>query len=337
MKKDILEQIIKTVLFEQENIDTSASKEVEIDTVAPLREKRIILAPLSKSQRAEIVESGGITGFNVTMKFDKFASMNTTVFYSTIINYIKANRQIGTIGSFNVLDTTNDQPRYTYILNNLDIARSKRSLNCVITVLLYSPLYQLASDIDDTNQNTRLVTQLTDLTYLTVGNIPVYLISDMSKFIALLKMQATKAKLELVDNKLNKKIAFPNLVTIDNITPPVETSQSEKAVAVNSDKPFTPQNLDVTQTDASADKEVNITTDTDTSTKIIYPYTLQSGNIVYTMSDSDQWVYTLVNSDWYTMKKLDFESMVNGGPQAKQYILPKSNTAVYNKLNALLK
>lgn len=87
----------------------------------------------------------------------------------------------------------------------------------------------------------------------------------------------------------------------------------------------------------------NIKPEDDPSLKqtITYPYTIQSGtakgNIIYTTADSDPWVYVKDNDLWLTTKKSDFEDTITGGPEPKIITIPKSNTAAYNKLNALIK
>lgn len=43
-------------------------------------------------------------------------------------------------------------------------------------------------------------------------------------------------------------------------------------------------------------------------TKFTYPYTAQNGNVIYTMSDGDDYIYTYMNNVWKTMLKKDFES-----------------------------
>lgn len=74
---------------------------------------------------------------------------------------------------------------------------------------------------------------------------------------------------------------------------------------------------------------------------ITYPYTIQKGtskgNIIYTTSDSDPWVYVKNNDLWLTAKKSEFEANFTGGPDPKTITIPKTNTAAYNKLNALIK
>ena len=61
------------------------------------------------------------------------------------------------------------------------------------------------------------------------------------------------------------------------------------------------------------------------------------GNIIYTTADSDPWVYVKDNDLWLTAKKSEFEANFTGGPDPKTITIPKSNTAAYNKLNALIK
>jgi hypothetical protein len=70
--------------------------------------------------------------------------------------------------------------------------------------------------------------------------------------------------------------------------------------------------------------------------KIKYPYT-KGKNIVYTMSDSDPQVYVKVNDQWFATKKSEFELSLNGGPEPAAITIPKTNTDVYNKLDALIK
>jgi hypothetical protein len=354
MKRDILEQIIKVVLSEQttipdDNITLNVKKQ-------DFREKKFILTSLSNSKITNIINAGGITGFNIKLKFAKFPSKYTDVIYNTITDYIYANRQIGTRSKFASIDSTNNQPRYMYIYNNLDISRTNRVANCVVTVLLYSPIFQLASEIDKLNQNDEMETQLTRLNIGITNGIPIYTINDMSKFIASLK--ARSGKLELVDNKLKKKIKFPNLAAIGNITPPQEEPQSndivdkqvdstpaQKTVMIPADS--TDQKTDITPsatTNTSADNVTNASTSKNNlsvSDALTYPYTITSGsaagNVIYTMSDTDPWVYVKVNNEWYTAKKSEFEVNQSTGDETTSMLIPKSNTAAYNKLNALIK
>lgn len=94
------------------------------------------------------------------------------------------------------------------------------------------------------------------------------------------------------------------------------------------------------------------------STKIVYPYTFKPSDVnldsdiftydtiyttVYTMSDTDPWAY-IYNPRfgyWHILKKSRFEYII-ANPKTElsdndlPHIVPKSNTAVYNKLNKLL-
>lgn len=75
---------------------------------------------------------------------------------------------------------------------------------------------------------------------------------------------------------------------------------------------------------------------------ITYPYTIltgpDKGDIVYTMAKTDLWVYIKVNDEWWTLKKSEFESKAPPiEPIVKWIKLPKTKTALYTKLNALIK
>jgi hypothetical protein len=42
--------------------------------------------------------------------------------------------------------------------------------------------------------------------------------------------------------------------------------------------------------------------------KITYPYTTENGNVLYTMADTDDYIYTIMDGAWRTMRKKDFEA-----------------------------
>ena len=42
--------------------------------------------------------------------------------------------------------------------------------------------------------------------------------------------------------------------------------------------------------------------------KITYPYTADNGNVLYTMADTDDYIYTIMDGAWRTMRKKDFEA-----------------------------
>jgi hypothetical protein len=55
------------------------------------------------------------------------------------------------------------------------------------------------------------------------------------------------------------------------------------------------------------------------------------------MSDTDKWVYVKVNDEWYTTNKIDFErQQLDGGPRPNEKLIPKTETDVYAKLDALV-
>jgi hypothetical protein len=61
--------------------------------------------------------------------------------------------------------------------------------------------------------------------------------------------------------------------------------------------------------------------------KITYPVTAQDGNMIYTMSDTDPYVYTLMDNKWRTIRKADYEA----GKSSAGTII--SNRNAINKLN----
>jgi hypothetical protein len=411
MKPNLLEQLIKKALLEQ-------------------AEKKVIIGPMSKSNRNDVIASGGITGFTVTMKFRGQAPTMES-FIRNIRPYISANSQIGADSSYDVADKSdNVTSRYMYVIGD-DIANSKRVLKMNVWVLLYSPLYQLAKQIDRLKNNDRYQEQITGVIEWRAGLIPVYTYNDAAKWISILKNQSSNLKLDLTDNQLKKKIAFPNLttinkqeldqekisgetkvVTIDNTNrneyddtfftgtaeisydaygnrkltyingsigvsrtldrmPGIYTGEFKDGMPSNgkavwddgevwegemsSNGIIDPNTGNIENfsfrksknTKVSNSKQTNSDTfsvDSETSNEtdiITYPYTMTDGpakgNIIYTMSDSDPWVYTKVNDEWYTTKKSEFESGLKGGPAPKTILIPKTNTAVYKKLDALVK
>jgi hypothetical protein len=410
MKPNLLEQLIKKALLEQ-------------------AEKTVIIRPMSKSERNDVIAAGGITGFTITMKYRGQAPSMESIL-PRLQNQIAANSQIGQNSSYDVADKSSDASsrtsRYMYVIGD-DIAKSKRILKMNVWVLLYSPLYQLATQIDRLKKNNRYQEQLTGVIEWYAGSIPVYTYNDAAKWIAILKTQSSNLKLELRDNQLKKKIAFPNLttinkqeldqekisgetkiVTIDNtnrkeydstsFTGTAEISYdvygNRKLTYINGSvrvrresdgirgiyngefKNGMPSNGKVVWNDGevwegemsstarldpdtgnvasynftkskntivSNSKQTStdqVSLDSETSDEngvIIYPYTTKRGDRIYTMSDSDPWVYAKVDNEWLTAKKSEFESSINGAPDPKVITIPKTNTAVYAKLDALVK
>jgi hypothetical protein len=417
MKPNLLEQLIKKALSEQ-------------------AEKQVVIGPMSKSGRNDVIAAGGITGFTVTMKFrGQHPPMES--FIQNIQSYVASNSQIGAGSSYDVKDKSdNSTNRYMYVIGD-DIAKSKRVLKMNVWVLLYSPLMQLATKIDSLKNNDRYQEQITGVIEWYAGGIPVYTYNDAAKWISILKNQSSNLKLDLTDNQLEKKIAFPSLTTInkqeldqekissetkvitidntnrkeyDNIsftgtaeisydaygnrkityingsvgvsrtldsTPGIYTGEFANGMPSNGKAVWDDgevwegemsstiqkdpdtgapinfnfeksKNTKVTNSKQSSantfttDSETNPDTATpDTNDVITYPYTITTTegakNIIYTTSDSDDWVYTKVNNEWKTTKKSEFEAGLRGGPNPKVFVIPRNKTAVYNKLDALIK
>ena len=127
MKPNLLEQLIKKALSEQ-------------------AEKKVVIGPMSKSGRNDVIAAGGITGFTVTMKFRGQAPAMES-FIANIQSYVASNSQIGAGSSYDVKDKSDDSTsRYMYVIGD-DVAKSKRVLKMNVWVLLYSPLMQLAKQI----------------------------------------------------------------------------------------------------------------------------------------------------------------------------------------------
>jgi hypothetical protein len=403
MKPNLLEQLIKKALLEQ-------------------AEKTVIINPMSKSERNDVIAAGGITGFTITMKYRGQAPSMESIL-PRLKNQIAANSQIGANSSYDVADKSdNVTSRYMYVIGD-DIAKSKRILKMNVWVLLYSPLYQLATQIDRLKKNNRYQEQLTGVIEWYAGSIPVYTYNDAAKWIAILKTQSSNLKLELRDNQLKKKIAFPNLatinkqeldqekisgetkiVTIDNtnrqeyddtsFTGTAEISYDaygkRKLTRINGSHPVRresdgmrgiytgefvngmPSNGKVVWNDGevwegemsstaelgpntgnvvgynfvkskntkvSNSKQTStdqVSPDSETSNEndvITYPYTTKKGELIYTRSDSDPWVYANVDNEWLTAKKSEFESNINGGPDPK-FLEIKNKTAI-STLNKL--
>jgi hypothetical protein len=195
MKPNLLEQLIKKALLEQ-------------------AEKTVIIGPMSKSGRNDVIAAGGITGFTITMKYRGQAPPMESVIQN-IQSYVSANSQIGAASSYDIKDKSDDfTSRYMYVIGD-DIAKSKRVLKMNVWVLLYSPLLQLADQLDSLKNNDRFQEQITGVIEWRAGGIPVYTYNDAAKWISILKMQSSNLKLDLIDNQLKKKIAFPSLTTIN--------------------------------------------------------------------------------------------------------------------------
>lgn len=401
MKPNLLEQLIKKALLEQ-------------------AEKKITIGPMSKSGRNDVIAAGGITGFTITMKYRGQAPTMESII-ERLQDQISANSQIGRGSSYDVKDTSDDATnRYMYVIGD-DIAKSKRILKMNIWVLLYSPLMQLAMQLDKLRNNNRFQEQLTGVIEWYAGGIPVYTYNDAAKWISILKMQSSNLKLDLIDNQLKKKISFPNLttinkqeldqekisgetkvVTIDNTnrkeydntdftgtaeisydaygdrkltyingscrvqrtldgTPGIYTGEFKDGMPSNgkavwddgevwegemsstAQKDPDTGNVDDFSFKKSKDTKVsNSKQSTSTTSRLEYPYTIPdgsaAGNIIYTMSDTDKWVYVKVNDEWYTTNKIDFErQQLDGGPAPGSKVIPKTETAVYAKLDALIK
>jgi hypothetical protein len=397
MKPNLLEQIIKAALQEQ-------------------KLKKVFIKQMQQSKRNQVVANGGVTGFEVHMKFDRDHG-DLSVITKNIRTYILADPRTGANSRFNITDSVaTNQPRYMYVIGD-DVRKSKRHALLNIWVIAYSPLAELAKKIDNSNKNDRYQVQLKSVVEYYIANIPTYTWSDAAKWIAVLKMQATKFKLELFDPQLDKKVEFPNLSTINKpetsgpdvatkivkiddtnredyesistFTGEVEISYdsygNEQATYINGSLPVFRDNdgmqgvytgtwengmpangvaiwndaekwegrLQSTKTvdpntgeqsfkfsSAGAKITKSKSTNPETS-RLEYPYTITDGSaavrIIYTMSDTDKWVYVKVNDEWYTTNKIDFErQQLDGGPRPNSKVIPKTETDVYAKLDALV-
>lgn len=397
MKPNLLEQIIKAALQEQ-------------------RLKKVFITQMRKSKRNQVVANGGVTGFEVGMNFSGDHG-DLSVMAEEIRTYIQGDPRTGPKGDYNVLDTVaTNQPRYMYVIGD-DVRKSKRRALLNVWVIAYSPLAELAKKIDSLNKNDRYQVQLKSVAEYYIANIPTYTWSDAAKWIAVLKMQATKFKLELFDPQLNKKVEFPNLSTINkpetelpDVTTKIvkidddtrgdyngigdftgeleisyDTQGNEQATFINGSisvsrdrdrmngkytgtfingmpaagvvifddgekwegelqsKKY--RDSDGNQNFTFTSDGAKITNPTSTNSKtsrLEYPYTIPdgsaAGNIIYTMSDTDKWVYVKVNDEWYTTNKIDFErQQLDGGPKPNSKVIPKTETDVYTKLDALIK
>ena len=382
----LLEQIIKNVLVEQ------------LDT------KHVVIKPMSKSKRQLVVAAGGVTGFEVIIKF-RGEQPNVSTIISNIKTYIQADVRVGENSDYDIFDDISNSPRYMYVIGD-DIAKSNRRIKLNVWIIAISPLDYLADKIDELdNNNDRYQKQIDSLREFFIGdNISVFRAADAKKWIAILKLQATNLDLELFDSQLKRKVMFPDFSTINKQElddPDIETgivkidstNQKEynttftgtaevsydsygnkKLTYVNgylprvyriTDKmPATytgefidgmPSNGKVVYNDGETwEGEITSTAVRNEAGKIVsfqfiktkntkvsnlkikYPYT-KGKNIVYTMSDSDPQVYVKVNDQWFATKKSEFELSLNGGPEPAPITIPKTNTDVYNKLDALIK
>jgi hypothetical protein len=396
MKSNLLEQIIKSALQEQ-------------------YVKSGFIKPMSNSKRNQVVANGGITGFELHMKF-KGDHGDLSVMISNIKSRILVDDRTGPGSRFDVLDSAVDQPRYMYVIGD-DVLKSKRRALLNIWVIAYSPLAELAKKIDSLNKNDRYQIQLKSVVEFLVGGIPTYTWSDAAKWIAVLKMQSTSLKFELFDPQLKRKVEFPNLGTINKLEtelPDVatkivkiddtnrgdydgiadftgeleisyDTKGNEQATYINgsisvyrtgdgkhgtytgtfkdgmpfkgtaiwddgekwegelqSTKSVDPNTGDQDFHFTSTGAKITNSTSTNSETyRLEYPYTIPAGSvagsIVYTMSDTDKWVYVKVNDEWYTTNKIDFErQQLDGGPRPNEKLIPKTETDVYAKLDALV-
>lgn len=396
MKSNLLEQIIKAALHEQ-------------------KLKKVFIKQMQQSKRNQVVANGGVTGFEVHMKFDGDHG-DLSVINENIRTYILADPRTGANSRFDITDSVaTNQPRYMYVIGD-DVVKSKRRALLNVWVIAYSPLAELARKIDSGNKNDRYQVQLKSVTEFYVGGIPTYTWADAAKWIAVLKMQAASLKLELFDPQLKRKVEFPNLSTINkpettlpDVTTKIvkiddenrgdyngigdftgdleisyDTQGNEQATFINGSisvsrendqmngiytglfKNGMPANGVVIWDDGekwegelqsekyidsdgnqnftftSAGAKITNSTRTTKTSRLEYPYTIPdgtaAGNIVYTMSDTDKWVYVKVNDEWYTTNKIDFERQeLDGGPQPKSKVIPKTETDVYTKLDALIK
>lgn len=107
------------------------------------------------------------------------------------------------------------------------------------------------------------------------------------------------------------------------------------------EKPKDDKKIDDKKTDDNKIDDIKPEDELSLNQTITYPYTIQSGtakgNIIYTTANLDPWVYVKDNDLWLTTKKSEFEDSITGGPEPKIITIPKSNTAAYNKLNALIR
>jgi hypothetical protein len=393
MKPNLLEQIIKVALQEQ-------------------KLKKVFITQMQKSKRNQVVANGGVTGFEVHMKF-KGDHGDLSVIADNIRTYILSDPRTGMNSRFDVADTVaTSQPRYMYVIGD-DVQKSKRRALLNIWVIAYSPLAELAKKIDSGNKNDRYQVQLKSVTEFYIGSIPTYTWSDAAKWIAVLKMQATNLKLELFDPQLKRKVEFPNLSTINkpetelpDVTTKIvkidddtrgdyngigdftgeleisyDTQGNEQATFINGSISVSRErdrmngkytgtfingmpgngvvifddgekwegelrskkyidsdgNQNFTFTSDGA-KITNSTQNNSKTSRLEYPYTLSNGNIIYTLSDTDKWVYVKDNDEWVTTNKIDFERFhLDGGPEPNSKVIPKTETAVYAKLDALIK
>ena len=327
MKTNLLEQLIKTALFEQSNDEVV----LRTDLFPTANVRKTIISPMSKSQRNDVVENGGITGFNITIKYrGAHPDSNTEEIINYINKQLSANPSVGTTSKFQVWDKTEEISRYMYILGN-DISKSKRVLKINVWVLLFSPLMQLAQQIDQLNNNTRNQEQITSVQESMIGRIPVYTYNDAVKWISMLKTQATKLDLKLNDKQLKRAIEFPTLAIINKQELDQELDEPVVSTKIDTKIQTQPDNSTTTPSVIIAPTQV-LDPETADPIKPKYPTKSDSGETIVTMSDTDPYVYVkrknASNDVWYTMKKSTYE---NGGSIVLTPI--KFNKAVYDKLD----
>ena len=235
------------------------------------REFKSVVKKADTRSYDDAMAAGALYAFDVVYKIrmGKDALPTEKEIMDSLSNIISANPSVGASSKY-------AKSKHTYVLSN-NLKDSERRMKWNVWIIPGN----VANDIDSDAVNV-------SATYpYKIG------VSHLISFKNLNTTEQTKYK------NINK--GAPVTASADAVTEPTAVVNDPVPVTTSIESGVAPENLfKIKSTDPAQSSTI--------PSKITYPYTAVDGNVIYTMSLSDPYIYTYMNDTWRTMKKKDFEA-----------------------------
>jgi len=235
------------------------------------REFKAVVKKADTRSYDDAMAAGALYAFDVVYKIamGKDALPTEKEIMDSLSNIISANPSVGASSKY-------AKSEHKYVLSN-NLKDSERRMKWNVWIIPGN----VANDTDSDAVNV-------SATYpYKIG------VSQLISFKNLKTTEQTKYK------NINK--GAPVTASADVVAEPTAVVNDPVPVTASIESGVAPENLfKIKSTDPTGSSTI--------PSKITYPYTADNGNVIYTMSPSDPYIYTYMNDTWRTMKKKDFEA-----------------------------
>ena len=291
----MLENIIKKYLFESRRFTATVQK----------------MRPESEFDKA--LNAGAIYAFEVVYKIklgkDPLPSEKDVM--DTLDDIISADGVVGASSKYAVTENK-------YVLST-DLKDAKRRMKWNVWIVPSIKKVKSTTVTSDPNQKSPVPGK--DIQPVEIDEVPV----SASRYTIGASMLVQFKQLNAAEQAKYKDINEGQPFTPADNKPAAVVDQPEEKEIIN--KPAVEKGVPI-QNLFAPPKADPTTSTTGTPEKPTYPYQQPAGNVLVTMSDTDDYIYTYMDNAWYTVNKKAWESGTN-----PKFILIK-NAAAIAKLNA---